>query len=143
DRAGARSNDAAEDLHQRRLAGAVLADKAHDLPRRDRKIDRVERPDARVALGNARHDEERVGHAGNLSGSLSDCKCKQAGWEIAGLLVRGLLAADARLQFRLERVDVVLRDDLAGYDDQAVGRNAGLVALEILRHQGHALVTPL
>ena len=39
DRAGARRDDAAEDLHQRRLAGAVLADRPMHLARRDRQAD--------------------------------------------------------------------------------------------------------
>ena len=35
DRAGARRDDAAQDLHQRRLAGAVLADEADHLAAAD------------------------------------------------------------------------------------------------------------
>src|SRR3954467_589841 len=42
-----------------------------------------------------------------------------------------------------ELVDVRLLDDLAGHDDDAVGRDAGLVAFEIFRHQLHALIAPL
>ena len=43
DLAGARLDDAVEDLHQRRLAGSVLSEKRVDLTRLDRKIDPVER----------------------------------------------------------------------------------------------------
>src|SRR4051812_24455422 len=42
-----------------------------------------------------------------------------------------------------EIVDVRLLDDLAGNDDDTVGRNARLVTLHDARHQLHALIAPL
>ena len=53
------------------------------------------------------------------------------------------LLALPRLQLGPEGIDVGLVDDLGRNDDQLVGRNARLVALEILRHQLHALIAPL
>src|SRR5262245_48847527 len=52
------------------------------------------------------------------------------------------LFSDPRLQFGLEGIDIALVDHLAGHDDEAAGRNARLVALEILGHQFHALIAP-
>ena len=47
--------DAGQDLHQRRLAGAVLADERHDLPGRQLEVHAVERDDAGKPLGDRRH----------------------------------------------------------------------------------------
>ena len=47
--------DAGQDLHQRRLAGAVFADERHDFPGDNLETDAVERNDAGKALGNRRH----------------------------------------------------------------------------------------
>ena len=44
-------NDAGDDLDQRRLAGAVLAENGVDLPARAREIDVLKRTHAAVALG--------------------------------------------------------------------------------------------
>ena len=44
---------AGEDLHQRRLAGSVLADQAHDLARPDGEAHRLQRVDAGEALVDA------------------------------------------------------------------------------------------
>jgi hypothetical protein len=61
ERAGARRRRAAQDLHQRRLAGAVLADERVADARLERERDRVERRDAAVAL---RDREQACGDAG-------------------------------------------------------------------------------
>src|SRR3954467_9025764 len=53
------------------------------------------------------------------------------------------LLAPHLLHLGHELVDVRFLDDLAGHDDDAVGRDAGLVAFEIFRHQLHALIAPL
>src|SRR5438552_10244077 len=50
---------AAEDAHQRRLPRAVLSEKEMDVARVHRKRDVVERADAREALGDSAHLEER------------------------------------------------------------------------------------
>ena len=49
-----------EDLHQRGLAGAVLAHQGVDGPGTDFEVDVVERLDAREGLGDALHPEEVV-----------------------------------------------------------------------------------
>ena len=57
-----------EDVHQRRLAGAVLAEQGVDLARPDVEVDVVVGDDARIALGDAAHLErgalQRLGHGG-------------------------------------------------------------------------------
>jgi hypothetical protein len=53
DGAGGRCDDAAEDLHQRRFARAVLAEQADHFAGRDGKIHSVESDDAWIGLGNA------------------------------------------------------------------------------------------
>src|SRR5262249_55715865 len=53
------------------------------------------------------------------------------------------LLAEHLLHRGHEVVDVGLVDDLARDDDDAVRGNAGLVALENLGHQLHALIAPL
>ena len=57
-----RYGDAAQDLHQRRLAGAVLADQPDDLALGDRQADIVERGHARIGLGDADEFQKRFGH---------------------------------------------------------------------------------
>ena len=52
DLAGARLDDAVEDLHQGRLAGAVLAEKRVDFARLDRKVDPVIGEKFAVALAD-------------------------------------------------------------------------------------------
>ena len=60
--------DAAEHLHQRRLAGAVLATDRMDLAAADREVDVVEREDTRELLGDGPHVQDRVvDHAGQPS----------------------------------------------------------------------------
>ena len=60
DFSGARLDDAVEDLHQRRLAGAVFAEQRVDLARRDREVDAVVGEEIAVALGDsAQFDEGR------------------------------------------------------------------------------------
>ena len=62
DDAGVGRDDAAQHLHQRRLAGAVLADQADDLAGADRQAHVVQRQDARIALPDADQLEERLRH---------------------------------------------------------------------------------
>jgi hypothetical protein len=67
DRAGVLRVHAGEDLHQRRLAGAVLADERVDLAGAQVEVDAVQDVDAEEALADAAHLEQRrgrVGHAG-------------------------------------------------------------------------------
>src|SRR5438094_4482643 len=52
-------------------------------------------------------------------------------------------ALDARLELRLERIDVRSIDDLGRNDDELGVRDRRLVAFEILGHQFHALIPPL
>ena len=55
--------DAVQDLHQRRLAGAVLAEEGVNLAAADAEIDAAERLDAGKALGDAGClDDEIRGH---------------------------------------------------------------------------------
>ena len=56
---GVRPDDAAEDPAQRRLAGAVLADEALDLPRRHRDPDVVESPVAAEGLHHPARSQDR------------------------------------------------------------------------------------
>ena len=53
--AGVGPMDAAEDLHQRRLARAVLADEPDDLAGRHVEVHAIERDDAGKSLGDRRH----------------------------------------------------------------------------------------
>ena len=53
DLAGVRLVDAGQDAHQRRLAGAVLADQAHHLVRPELEAHRLERMHAGKALVDA------------------------------------------------------------------------------------------
>ena len=55
DLAGIGPVDAGEDLHQRRLAGAVLADERDDLAARDVEVHLVQRDDAGKTLGDRSH----------------------------------------------------------------------------------------
>ncbi len=57
DLAGIRCREAVQDVHQRRLAGAVLAEQRVDLARPDVEIDPVVCNDARIALGDPAHLE--------------------------------------------------------------------------------------
>ena len=60
---GAVRVDAREHLHQRRLAGAVLAADGVDLARLDREVDVAQRLDAGERLGDAAHLQDRVHRA--------------------------------------------------------------------------------
>ena len=51
-----------EDVHQGRLAGAVLAEQRVDLARPDVEVDPVVGDDARIALGDPAHLERGGGH---------------------------------------------------------------------------------
>ena len=49
-----------QDMHQRRLAGAVVADDADAFPRRDTKIDAVQSPDGAVGFFDAFEVDEKT-----------------------------------------------------------------------------------
>ena len=68
DHTGVGRDDAAQHLHQRRLARAVLADQADDLAHADGQADTVERHDAGVALADADQFEKRHRHPGSDPG---------------------------------------------------------------------------
>ena len=61
DRARVSPMDAAENLHQRRLARAVLADEADDFSSRHVEVHAIEGDDAGKSLGHRRHVQERIG----------------------------------------------------------------------------------
>ena len=65
DRAGVARVDAGEDLHQRRLAGAIRAEERHDLARRDDEIDIGEHRHAAERFADAAHLEARAGMRGS------------------------------------------------------------------------------
>ena len=54
--------EAGQDFHQRRLAGAVVADQPDSLGRADREIDAVEGDNGSESLGDFRQLEQRLGH---------------------------------------------------------------------------------
>ena len=64
DFAGVRRIDAGQDLDQRRLAGAVLAEQRMDLAAAQIEIDRVERERSGEMLGQAGDLEQRAGRRG-------------------------------------------------------------------------------
>ena len=82
DAAGGRRMDAADDLHQRRLAGAVVADQRHDLAGMDVERDILDarrrrrtpcgcsaRPeDRRPGCGDGRRSRQRTPHIGQATG---------------------------------------------------------------------------
>ena len=59
DRAGIGAVDAGDGLHQRRLAGAVVADQADHLAGRDGEVDAVQHVDRAKALADAGEREQR------------------------------------------------------------------------------------
>ena len=61
DGARVRPMDAAENLHQRRLARAVLADEADNLSSRHVEVHSIEGGDAGKLLGHRRRVQERIG----------------------------------------------------------------------------------
>jgi hypothetical protein len=61
DLAPVRRNEADEDLHQRGLAGAVLAEQPVDLADPDRQVDLVAGDDLAVALADLQHLERMAG----------------------------------------------------------------------------------
>ena len=65
DFAGCRLDHAGENLHQRRLAGAILSEQRGDLAAMDVEIDALERVNAAVRLGDiARREHDVVAGAG-------------------------------------------------------------------------------
>ena len=73
DRAGIRLRCAGRDVHQRRLASAVLAEKRVHLAGHDVERDIVERGDAVEVLADAAHGERRHFDGLRLRGRSSDC----------------------------------------------------------------------
>ncbi|MGY4425581.1 hypothetical protein ACVWY2_008030 [Bradyrhizobium sp. JR6.1] len=63
DHARARRDHAGQHAHQRRFAGAVLADQAQHLAAADAQIDVVERPDAGIGLADSAEFEQRLRHS--------------------------------------------------------------------------------
>ena len=68
--AGVALVDAVEDLHERRLAGAVLADQGVDLARVEVEVAIRERMNARKVLRDPVHFNEGLSHQGVSCGSL-------------------------------------------------------------------------
>ena len=64
---GAGRIDARQHLHQRRLAGAVLADHGVDFALLDAEVDVRQRLDAGKRLGDAAHLQNRRSHCGHCS----------------------------------------------------------------------------
>ena len=62
--AGVRGKDAGENVHQRRLAGAVLTEQRMNLAPLEVEIDAAQSLDAAEMLGDAAHDEQRGGGFG-------------------------------------------------------------------------------
>ena len=69
DRAGVAAVDAGEDLHQGGLAGPVLADQGVDLTGTELEAAVVERVNAREALADAGHLDQKLSHRGFSLGS--------------------------------------------------------------------------
>ena len=63
DLAAGRLDHAGEDLDQRRLAGAIVADQADDLAAVDVQVDAAERIDAAVGLRDVAQFDEALAHA--------------------------------------------------------------------------------
>ena len=125
DPAGARRHDAAEDLHQGRLAGPVLADEAQHLAGLDGEADVLQRPHARIGLVDVAQLEQRLGHGAPPSGIGT----RRAGRRAPprrrpSRARRRALLAGALLQLGREGVDVALLDDLGRDDHEAVRRQA-------------------
>ena len=66
--------DAGEDLHQRALAGAVLADQPVDLARQQLEIDAVERGRAAEALGDAAERQDGLRGVASLIQRRTDAR---------------------------------------------------------------------
>ena len=116
-----RRGEAVEDVHQRGLARAVLAEQRVDLARADGQVDVVVGQDARVALGDAAHLERRGDHRRRSGRALQPSRhsapgcvragrhavCRparlMAGGRVRIRLVRDRAAAEGVLVARLER----------------------------------------
>ena len=66
DVAAGRRDRARQNLDQRRLAGAVVAEEPDDLALVDRQVDVLERLDAAVELGDVLHADEFFGHVAQV-----------------------------------------------------------------------------
>ena len=136
----------AENLHQRRLARAVLADQRENLAPVHRQADTGKGADAGIALGDVDQPEEGIGQIRSLRKTGAAHKRSAPNRKSSERRIRvrspALFLALALFQLSPEGVDVVLADDLGRDDDQAVLRNEGLVSFEILGHVLHALVAP-
>src|SRR5690606_30083819 len=87
---------AAQDLHERRLSGAVLANEGVDFAALDPEIDVVESLHSRKALGNAAHFQNRVHgppSAGTAGGRRRTGAAPAAGGCRLMYLVLGVIAA--------------------------------------------------
>ena len=128
---------AAEDLHQGRFAGAVLADEADDLAGPHVHAEIGQRHDAGIGLAQPRQLEERLGGAGDTAAAAADAviaprsyqessvkEMPAAGLPAAGIRCDVLAAGELLLEVGLELLDVVLGERQARDDDDAVGRNA-------------------
>ena len=88
-----RPGQAVEDVHQRRLAGAVLAEQGVDLAGPDVEVDVVVGDDARVALGDARASRAPGAWTGS-SRTISACSSRRScvssagGWAGSTVMVR-------------------------------------------------------
>ena len=71
---------AGNDLDQRRLARAVLADQAMDLARLEAEVDVAERVNAAESLGNVAEFEER--HRGSLATTRSQMSFVEDGYKL-------------------------------------------------------------
>ena len=113
DLAGVLAVGAAEDLHQRRLAGAVLAEQHVHFAGVQRQIDAVERDDAGKGLADAAHLEHRRGCAGahgigpRTAGRRRRCVCRpcqlQQRWRRARSVVEHEDLVDAGQAHRCRR----------------------------------------
>ena len=113
--------DAADDLHQRRLAGAVLAEQRHDFSGADLEVDAAQRVHAGKALVNAPKLEDRV-----------------LMWS-AGSRQR----PRSCVSFVLKSSTLFWRMTMRGDEDLVARRDAGAVALQDLRQQRDRLVAEL
>ena len=97
DAAGRGRDDAAQHLHQRGLAGTVLADQPDHLARRHAEAYAVECDDAGVVLADADKLEKRLGHARSASPAPAG-----RGGGVPDTAAVSSSAADRRLQIGLE-----------------------------------------
>src|SRR5882724_2174529 len=88
--AGARLDDAGNDLDQRRLAGAVLAEHGMDAAGSAGEFDVVERGDAAIALADAAHTQQRRVSLGGCGLAHASSVLREKAAEPPGTLARWL-----------------------------------------------------